>query len=69
MVIKYTNIYHSKALRNLPKFGIFGLKTNHQATLVTLWTTLLLIAVVISAKQQSLKNEAVFLPPNLKFET
>jgi hypothetical protein len=34
MVIKYTNIYHSKALHNLPKFGIFGLKTNHLATLV-----------------------------------
>jgi hypothetical protein len=34
MVIKYTNIYHSKALPNLPKFGIFGLKANHLATLV-----------------------------------
>jgi hypothetical protein len=34
MVIKYTNIYHSKALQNLPKFGIFGLKTNHLAILV-----------------------------------
>jgi hypothetical protein len=34
MVIKYTNIYHSKALQNLPKFGLFGLKTNHLATLV-----------------------------------
>jgi hypothetical protein len=28
---KYTNIYNSKALQNLPKFGIFGLKTNHLA--------------------------------------
>jgi hypothetical protein len=35
MVIKYTNIYHSKALQNLPKFGILGLKTNHLATLLT----------------------------------
>jgi hypothetical protein len=35
MVIKYTNIYHSKALQHLPKFGIFGLRTNHLATLVT----------------------------------
>jgi hypothetical protein len=35
MVIKYTNIYHSKAVKNLPKFGIFGLKTNHLATLVS----------------------------------
>jgi hypothetical protein len=34
MVIKYTNIYHSNALQNLPKFGIFGLKTNHLATLL-----------------------------------
>jgi hypothetical protein len=33
MVIKYTNFYHSKALPNLPIFGIFGLKTNHLATL------------------------------------
>jgi hypothetical protein len=33
MAIKYTNIYHSKALQNLPKFWIFGLKTNHLATL------------------------------------
>jgi hypothetical protein len=33
MVIKYTNIYHSKAIKNLPKFGIFGLKTNHLETL------------------------------------
>jgi hypothetical protein len=33
MVITYNNIYHSKALQNLPKFGIFGLKTNHLATL------------------------------------
>jgi hypothetical protein len=34
MVIKYTNIYHAKALQNLPKFRIFGLKTNHLATLL-----------------------------------
>jgi hypothetical protein len=34
MNIKYTNIYHSKAIQNFPKFGIFGLKTNHLATLV-----------------------------------
>jgi hypothetical protein len=33
MAIKYTNIYQSKALQNLPKIGIFGLKTNHLATL------------------------------------
>jgi hypothetical protein len=33
MVIKYTNVYHSKALQNVPKFGIFGLKTNHLAAL------------------------------------
>jgi hypothetical protein len=39
MVIKYSNIYHSKALQNLPKFGIFGLKTNHLATLAPGGTT------------------------------
>jgi hypothetical protein len=39
LAIKYsngliiTNIYHSKALQNLPKFGIFGMKTSHLATL------------------------------------
>jgi hypothetical protein len=38
MVIKYNNIYHSKALQNLPKFGIFGLKTNHLATLLSTTT-------------------------------
>jgi hypothetical protein len=34
MVIKYTNIFHSKAIQNLPKIGIFGLKINYLATLV-----------------------------------
>jgi hypothetical protein len=33
MVIKYNNIFHSKALPNFTKIGIFGLKTNHLATL------------------------------------
>jgi hypothetical protein len=33
MVIKYTNIFHSKALQNVPKVEIFGLKINHLATL------------------------------------
>jgi hypothetical protein len=36
MVIEYTNIYHLNALKHLPKFGIFGLKTNHLATLLHL---------------------------------
>jgi hypothetical protein len=34
MVIKYTNIFHSKVVQNLPKIGIFGLKINHLATLM-----------------------------------
>jgi hypothetical protein len=33
MVIKYTKIFHCKTLQNLTKIGIFGLKTNHLATL------------------------------------
>jgi hypothetical protein len=33
MVIKYAMIVHCKTLQNLHKFGIFGLKTNHLATL------------------------------------
>jgi hypothetical protein len=37
MVIKHTDIYNSKTLQNLPQTGIFGLKTNHLATL--LWMT------------------------------
>jgi hypothetical protein len=34
--IKYNNIFHCKTLQNLPKFGFFGLKTNHLATLLPL---------------------------------
>jgi hypothetical protein len=33
MTVKYTSIFHSKALKNLPKLGFFGLKTNRLATL------------------------------------
>jgi hypothetical protein len=33
MGIKYTNIFHSKALQNLHKWKIFGLKTYRLATL------------------------------------
>jgi hypothetical protein len=32
MAITYINIFQSKALQNLPKVGIFGLKSNHLAT-------------------------------------
>jgi hypothetical protein len=32
--VKYTNIFHSKALKNIPIcIGIFGMKINHMATL------------------------------------
>jgi hypothetical protein len=34
MAIKYHNIVHSNALQILTKLGIFGLKTNHLATLL-----------------------------------
>jgi hypothetical protein len=34
MAIKYINIFQSKALKNLPKLGLLGLKTNHLATLL-----------------------------------
>jgi hypothetical protein len=33
MVIKYNNIFRSKALQNFTQIGIFGLKINHLATL------------------------------------
>jgi hypothetical protein len=33
VAIKYSKIYQSKALENLPKLGFFGLKINHLATL------------------------------------
>jgi hypothetical protein len=35
LVIKFTNILHSKALQNIPKWIFFGLKINHLATLLT----------------------------------
>jgi hypothetical protein len=47
----YTNIYDSKALQNLPKFGILGLKTNHLATLPEirwLWTMLVFSEPLLS---------------------
>jgi hypothetical protein len=34
MVIKYTNIFQYKTLKNLPKLGFFGLKKYYLATLV-----------------------------------
>jgi hypothetical protein len=34
MIIKYNNIFYSKALQILPKYGFFGLKPNHLATLL-----------------------------------
>jgi hypothetical protein len=33
MTVKFTNIFHFKTLQNLPKFGLFGLKIYHLATL------------------------------------
>jgi hypothetical protein len=36
MTIEYTNLFHSKALKNLPKLGFLGLKyTYHLATLLS----------------------------------
>jgi hypothetical protein len=34
MATKHTNIFHFKTLQNLPKFGFFGLKIYHLATLL-----------------------------------
>jgi hypothetical protein len=36
MVKKYTNNYHLKALQNLHKFWIFGLKMNYLAILIAI---------------------------------
>jgi hypothetical protein len=33
MIIKYSSIFHSKALLKFTQIGILGLKTNHLATL------------------------------------
>jgi hypothetical protein len=33
MVIKYTKIFRNKTLQKFTQIGIFGLKTNHLATL------------------------------------
>jgi hypothetical protein len=41
VVIEYPKIFRCKTLQNLPKFGIFGLKTNRLATL--LCTTMLFL--------------------------
>jgi hypothetical protein len=38
MTIKYINIFQSEALTIFPKIGIFGLKTNHLATLLWIAT-------------------------------
>jgi hypothetical protein len=54
MVIKYTNIYHSKAFQNFTKIGIFGLKTNHLATLLS-------ELLAILCKRQFLKEEVHLL--------
>jgi hypothetical protein len=35
--INYGNIFYCKTLQNLPKFGFFGLKTNHLANLSCTW--------------------------------
>jgi hypothetical protein len=34
MTVIYTTIFQSGALQNVPKFGIFGLKIEHPATLL-----------------------------------
>jgi hypothetical protein len=34
--INYTSIFQCKTLQNLPKIWIFGLKTNHLATLLSM---------------------------------
>jgi hypothetical protein len=33
VLINFANIFHCQTLQNVPKFGFFGLKTNHLATL------------------------------------
>jgi hypothetical protein len=39
MAIKYTNIFRSKALQNIPNLGFFGLRINHLATLLSTSTS------------------------------
>jgi hypothetical protein len=34
MAVKYTNIFHSKALQNIPKLVFWVVKINHLATLL-----------------------------------
>jgi hypothetical protein len=34
MAIKYVNVFQSKALQKFTQIGIFGMKTNHLATLI-----------------------------------
>jgi hypothetical protein len=55
MVIKYTNIFYSKAVQNLPKLGFFVLKINHLATLFRAVTT----EVVFVLQQSSVCRQPV----------
>jgi hypothetical protein len=62
MAIKYISIFHSKARKFFPKIGIFGLKTNHLATLVAEEATF------VDGAQSDMKIKSAFLlsPTNPK---
>jgi hypothetical protein len=49
MVIQYANIFHSKALQNIPKSDFFGTKINHLATLLVARFFLLCIGIMVRA--------------------
>jgi hypothetical protein len=48
MDIKSTNNFHCKTLQNLPQIGIFGLETNHLATLVKMLTVKMTIFTMLT---------------------
>jgi hypothetical protein len=56
MVIKYARIFHCKTLQNLPKIGIFGLKTNHLATLSTYLNEIMFTVSFANQTKQTLPN-------------
>jgi hypothetical protein len=52
VTIKYTNILHSKVLQYVPKFGFFGSKIYHLATLLQAQLSKLAIACMVEAGEK-----------------
>jgi hypothetical protein len=51
--VKFTNIFHYKALQNIPKLGFFGLKINNLATLLPISLCMKLSFSAVYYRRQS----------------